>query len=46
MLLRENELTIGELAEKMGFVEQNSFSRFFKKETGMTPMEYRNSQAV
>ena len=46
VLLRENELTIGELAEKMGFVEQNSFSRFFKKETGMTPGEYRESQVM
>ena len=46
VLLQEKELTISELAEKMGFGEQTSFSRFFKKETGMTPMEYRNSQTM
>lgn len=46
MLLRENKLTISELAYKMGFEEKTSFSRFFKKETGKTPGEYRDSQGV
>lgn len=30
-----------EIAYDLGFVEQSHFSRFFKKETGMAPSEYR-----
>lgn len=34
--------TIKEVAEKSGFSDANYFSRFFKKHTGLTPMEYKN----
>ena len=34
--------TIKEVAEKSGFGDANYFSRFFKKHTGLTPMEYKN----
>nr|MCR5191049.1 helix-turn-helix domain-containing protein [Bacteroidales bacterium] len=44
--LKEKKLSISELAHKMGFVEQNSFTRFFKKHTGQTPMEYRNGKGI
>ncbi|MBR4786822.1 MAG: AraC family transcriptional regulator, partial [Bacteroidales bacterium] len=33
---------IGDIAFALGFDEQGSFARFFKRETGMTPTEYRN----
>ena len=46
MLLNEKKMSISEVGHKMGFVEQPSFSRFFKKETGMTPMEYRNGKEI
>lgn len=46
VLLSEKKMSISEVAHKMGFVEQPSFSRFFKKETGMTPMEYRNGKGI
>jgi YesN/AraC family two-component response regulator len=44
--LKEKKLSISKLAHKMGFVEQNSFTRFFKKHTGQTPMEYRNGIGI
>jgi len=41
LLERQRNLTIQQIADKMGFSEQASFSRFFKKQTGMSPKEYR-----
>ncbi|MBQ7421974.1 MAG: response regulator [Prevotella sp.] len=43
-LLRDNEFTIGEIAMKLGIDDIAYFSRFFKKETGVTPTEYRRQQ--
>ncbi|WP_068609851.1 helix-turn-helix transcriptional regulator [Paenibacillus swuensis] len=40
-LLRDNRLKVHEIAGKVGFLSPPYFTRFFKKETGMTPMEYR-----
>ena len=33
--------TIQQISDDLGFCEQASFSRFFKKQTGMTPTEYK-----
>ena len=41
--LRDRSLSIAEIAEKTGLVDQSYFSRFFKKKTGQTPSEFRNS---
>lgn len=41
--LRDRSLSIAQIAEKTGLVDQSYFSRFFKKKTGITPSEYRNS---
>ena len=35
-----------EISRDLGFKNPSQFGTFFKKETGMTPGEYRNSQAV
>ncbi len=44
ILLRyQHDMTIQEIATKLGFVDQGSFSRFFKSRTGLTPTEYRNT---
>ena len=43
-LLKDHLLSIAEIAEKTGLEDQSYFSRFFKKKTGMTPSQYRNSQ--
>ena len=41
MLNSHKEYTIQQISQKLGFSEQSAFARFFKKHTGMTPLEYR-----
>lgn len=41
-LLTDTNLTINEISNRTGFVNQNYFFAAFKKETGMTPAAYRN----
>lgn len=41
-LLREPSLRIGDIAEKVGFLDMAHFSRVFKKHTGVSANEYRN----
>ena len=41
MLLQKAEEGLDEIAEKIGFCDSSYLCRFFKKETGMTPREYR-----
>ena len=41
--LRDRTFSIAQIAEKTGLVDQSYFSRFFKKKTGLSPSEYRNS---
>ena len=40
-LLENEELSVGEIAMRVGFNDINYFSRIFKREVGMTPTEYR-----
>lgn len=40
-LIRERELSVKEIAEKLSFDTPNYFSKTFKKKTGLTPLEYR-----
>jgi len=40
-LLRENDLSIKEISEKLAFDTPNYFSKTFKKVTGYTPSTYR-----
>lgn len=42
-LLRDPELSIQQIAEKMSFSDQSSFGKFFKKHTGVSPLKYRNT---
>jgi two-component system response regulator YesN len=42
-LLKDNDLKISEITEKIGLKTPSYFTRFFKKNTGYTPQEYRNS---
>lgn len=42
-LLKEEDLKIREVALSVGYEAAHSFTRFFKKTTGMTPQEYRES---
>ena len=40
-LLHRTDLSIAEVARRVGFDDQNYFSRFFRKHMGMSPTEYR-----
>ncbi|MCJ8008432.1 helix-turn-helix domain-containing protein [Lederbergia wuyishanensis] len=45
-LLRDRDLKIREIAANVGYTSAHSFTRFFKKVTGMTPKEYRENVLV
>jgi len=40
-LLRDCELTVGEIGVGLGFARQNHFARVFQKKTGLTPTQFR-----
>lgn len=40
-LLTETNMTIYEISEQLGFSYSNHFARFFRKKTGMSPIDYR-----
>lgn len=44
-LLKTTEKSIMEIAMDVGYQTPNSFSALFKRETGMTPTQYKNSPA-
>jgi YesN/AraC family two-component response regulator len=43
LLLRDPSLRIGDIAEKVGFIDMAHFSRVFKKNNGISANEYRNT---
>lgn len=43
-LLQQDELSIEGMAYEAGFKSKTSFYRAFKKSTGQTPLQYKNSQ--
>ena len=42
-LLRENELSVKEISEKLSFDTPNYFTKTFKRVTTLTPLEYKKS---
>jgi predicted ester cyclase len=42
-LLAQTELSVGEVAFEVGFVNQSHFSKTFKSAFGLSPMDYKNS---
>ena len=42
--LSNSELTIQQIAEQCDFSDAQNFSQAFKRWTGMSPTEYRNTQ--
>lgn len=42
-LISRSQMTIAEVAYAIGFTDPKYFTKCFKKETGMTPTEYRDS---
>ncbi len=45
-LLNQTELTIKEIAFRLGFADSSHFNNFFKKQTGETPVAYRKSKVL
>lgn len=45
-LLLENGISISEIARSVGYSDPFCFSRIFKRYTGMSPKEYRNSAVI
>ena len=43
MLLHNPELSIRQIGEMVGYHDQGYFSRIFKKQTGLSPFEYRGN---
>jgi AraC family transcriptional activator of pobA len=42
-LLINNDLTISEIASQLNFADNSYFTKFFKKQTGVTPEEFRKT---
>lgn len=42
-LIKSSKITIKELAEHFNYADATSFGKFFKKQVGMTPNEYRKN---
>lgn len=43
ILLADNSISIGQISSRLGFNDQFYLSKMFKRYTGMSPKEYRNS---
>ncbi|NDV84743.1 AraC family transcriptional regulator [Bacteroides sp. 51] len=41
ILLRKPNMSIQEISEDLNFSDQSAFGKFFKKQTGLSPLEYR-----
>lgn len=44
VLLKNSDMTIENISEELNFPDSPYFCRFFKRETGMTPTEYRKQE--
>ena len=44
-LLVHTNLTVSEIASHLNFYDQSYFSKFFKRETGKLPLQYRNESS-
>lgn len=44
LLLRDRDHTIATVSERLQFSDQAAFSKFFKKNTGITPVSYRSGR--
>ena len=43
-LLAHTTLSVSEIANQLNFEDQSYFTKFFKRETGLTPFQYRNER--
>ena len=42
MLLKDSDLSVKEISNRLGFPNSSFFGQYFREEAGMTPIEYRN----
>ena len=45
-LLLNSDMSITDVAEKIGYTDSLQFSAFFKKQTGISPRKYRNTSQI
>ncbi|TCL09232.1 AraC-like DNA-binding protein [Shimia isoporae] len=43
-LLRGSSTTVSDIGRQLGYNDQSHFARFFRSQTGLSPLEYRNKQ--
>ncbi len=43
VLLKNKDILVSEVADRLNFPSQSAFGFFFKRETGMTPSEYQKA---
>lgn len=43
-LLRQTDMTIGEISDELHFADQSAFTKFFKARMGISPLSYRNGE--
>lgn len=43
ILLKSPQMTVQQVADELNFSDQSTFGKFFKKQMGVSPMEYRKS---
>ena len=41
VLLHHTAMSVAEVSEKLGFATPSFFIRFFRQQTGQTPLQYR-----
>ena len=44
ILLREPDKTINQIAIELNFPDQSTFGKFFKRNTGLSPLEYKKGE--
>lgn len=45
-LLSSTKFTVGEIATKLGFSDAAGFCKFFKRNAGQTPLNYRKGLLI
>jgi AraC-like DNA-binding protein len=43
IMLSDSSIPLKQIATEMNFSDQSVFTKFFKRQTGMSPLQYRNS---
>lgn len=46
IMLRDPQLNIQQIADQLNFSDQSSFGKFFKKNSGKSPLEYRKHTGI